>query len=88
MAVSDTDCVAVHASVTATRVYTLVEASLDGTTGICLYCGAERDGVEPDAERYPCPACGYNWVFGIEQIVLADLFAGRPLRYSQFPSRE
>ena len=38
--------------------------------GYCLECFAEADGVEPDAERYKCEACGAFQVYGVEQIVL------------------
>jgi predicted RNA-binding Zn-ribbon protein involved in translation (DUF1610 family) len=44
--------------------------SEDSNTGFCLACGAEDDGVEPDAERYECPECGAEMVFGAEQILL------------------
>lgn len=53
----------------------LVEDGLGYTeTGLCLACGAERDCVEPDAENYPCEACGEEQVFGAEQIVLLGAF--------------
>ena len=37
--------------------------------GYCLECHDEADGVEPDAERYRCGACGAFQVYGIEAIV-------------------
>lgn len=39
---------------------------LDETySGICLACGETRWGdTEPDAENYPCEACGENKVSG------------------------
>ena len=42
----------------------------DDCTGICLECGNEQDGVEPDAEGYRCECCGKRKVAGAEQIVL------------------
>ena len=30
----------------------------DENAGFCLACGDECDGVEPDARRYECDACG------------------------------
>lgn len=51
-----------------TRVMELVEE--DSNTGICLTCGAEHDGIEPDARRYPCDACGARRVYGAEELLL------------------
>jgi hypothetical protein len=49
----------------------LVEAvERDEDVGFCLACGAERDGVEPDAEGYPCEVCGEADVEGAQQIVM------------------
>lgn len=38
--------------------------------GFCLACGADRDGVEPDARNYRCDECGQMAVFGAEEIML------------------
>ncbi len=41
---------------------------------ICLDCGAEADGCEPDARQYPCAACeargscGDRMVYGAVEI--------------------
>ncbi len=45
----------------------------DDSTGFCLECGAEADGVEPDAEFYTCEVCGVMAVARAEQILLLDL---------------
>lgn len=37
--------------------------------GFCLECGAEVHGVEPDARRYECEACGQPAVFGCEELL-------------------
>ncbi len=50
------------------RVMELVEE--DSNTGLCLACGAEHGGVEPDARRYPCEACGARRVYGAEELLL------------------
>jgi hypothetical protein len=42
----------------------------DGTVGFCLGCGCEAFGVEPDARKYHCDACGKDLVFGAEEIVM------------------
>ena len=44
-----------------------------GNNGICVACGSEQGGVEPDAERYPCESCGKRAVYGIEQAVILQL---------------
>ena len=38
--------------------------------GFCLICGAEVDGVEPDAQNYECEACGAEQVFGADELLL------------------
>lgn len=43
---------------------------LDENIGLCKACGEERDSVEPDAEEYPCEACGESEVYGAEQLLL------------------
>ena len=57
-----------HASVTAERVVEMVEAAISDMTspGICLGCGQDADGVEPDARRYRCEDCRENKVYGAE----------------------
>jgi hypothetical protein len=43
----------------------------DDNIGICMNCGAEHDGVEPDAEGYPCDECGETTVVGFQNLVLS-----------------
>ena len=52
-----------------------LEATLfsDDMEGICIECGAYESPVEPDAENYPCPECGENKVYGLEQAALCGL---------------
>jgi len=38
--------------------------------GFCLKCGEEHSGVEPDARKYPCEACGARAVYGAEECLL------------------
>jgi hypothetical protein len=59
---------AIHASVTPERVMELVEA--DDCSGICISCGDEASGVEPDARRYVCESCGRPAVYGAEELLL------------------
>lgn len=57
---------------TLSRVLEAVERrahSLDNP-GFCLACGADAEGVEPDAEGYPCEECGEPRVIGAEELLL------------------
>lgn len=42
----------------------------DAYLGFCLECGAQHDGVGPDARRYECSECGMHRVYGAEEILL------------------
>ena len=42
----------------------------DDNEGICLSCGEHAYGVEPDARKYPCEACGQRHVYGAQEIIL------------------
>ena len=44
-------------------------SSLDNP-GFCLCCGCEADGVEPDARKYKCEACGAPAVDGAEELLM------------------
>jgi len=60
-----------HPSVTAERIVEACErraGSLDNP-GICLACGADVEGVEPDARRYACEVCGERQVYGVEELL-------------------
>jgi len=46
----------------------------DNTTGFCLACGEENDGVEPDAGKYTCETCHMPKVYGAEQLILMNLY--------------
>jgi len=58
----------IHSSITLARVLAL--AAEDDYIGVCVHCGAETSGVEPDAREYPCLMCGHQSVFGAEQIAV------------------
>lgn len=61
-----------HESLTDDRIIDAVErhrTSLDNP-GFCLACGAEADGVEPDARDYECEGCGQHQVFGAEELLM------------------
>ena len=61
-----------HASITLTRVMEAINE--DEYPGLCIRCGADTSGVEPDAERYPCDECGAEAVYGAEQLILCGLY--------------
>ena len=42
----------------------------DDDRGFCLECGAEAYGVEPDARKYECEACGAHAVYGAQELLL------------------
>ena len=50
----------------------IVEAVESGEyMGFCVECGAEVDGVEPDARHYQCPECGKRAVYGAEELLMS-----------------
>lgn len=49
------------------RVMGAIEA--DDNIGFCIACGAEADGVEPDAREYKCEACGKPKVYGAQEFL-------------------
>lgn len=61
-----------HPSVTTERVTEAIQRSrqLFGNPGFCIQCGEETEGVEPDASRYECEACGEPGVYGAEELLI------------------
>lgn len=57
------------AKVTLEQVMTAVESG--DWIGICITCGYEQEGVEPDARKYKCEDCGERKVYGAEELLLA-----------------
>ena len=45
-------------------------SSGEDTTGVCVKCGEDQCGVEPDASGYKCESCGERSVMGAEEIIL------------------
>ena len=54
--------------ITIERIMQAVQA--DDNLGFCLACGADADGVEPDAEGYECEECGASKVMGAENCLI------------------
>jgi hypothetical protein len=68
----------IHPSVTEELVLRNVERrnlTLDNP-GICIACGNEQDGCEPDARRYECEACGERKVYGAEELLISGMYHG------------
>ena len=64
----------VHKNITADAV---LEAATSGeSAGFCIACGAQTDGVEPDAREYRCDECGQPTVYGAEELLLEGLVHG------------
>lgn len=42
----------------------------DDSLGLCVECGEEAGGVEPDARRYRCECCGKMGVYGAEELLV------------------
>lgn len=62
----------VHASVTLERIAKACEremCTLDNP-GICIACGEDADGCEPDARKYECEACGERAVYGAAELAM------------------
>lgn len=57
------------------RTFTIEEVTdaRNSQSGLCLSCGAEQPGVEPDAREYTCESCDEDAVFGAEEIMLMGL---------------
>jgi hypothetical protein len=62
----------IHKSVTTARIIAACEESTFGmgNPGICIACGDDADGCEPDAERYTCEGCGEAAVYGTESLLM------------------
>jgi hypothetical protein len=67
------DGINTHPSVTKDRIVAAVEAARRylENPGICICCGVDTEGVEPDARQYECEACGEPGVYGAEELLLS-----------------
>lgn len=48
---------------------TITNRHIDESIGICIECGAEQYGCEPDARNYVCESCFIPAVFGSEELL-------------------
>lgn len=62
----------IHRTVTVARVTEAVKRASRTTEnpGFCVVCGADADGVEPDARAYTCDECGARGVYGAEELLM------------------
>lgn len=62
----------IHKSITQDRILEAIERynTVLDNPGFCIRCGADADGVEPDARQYQCEACGAQGVYGAEELML------------------
>ena len=69
-----------HPSITEDRITALCMRQLTTTDnpGVCLNCGEEAYGCEPDAEGYTCESCGESCVMGADQILIAGCYHPDP----------
>lgn len=60
-----------HPTLTNAVIEDAARRSMFGTDnpGFCIECGAEVDGVEPDARGYSCDECGAAAVYGAEELL-------------------
>jgi hypothetical protein len=65
----------VHKSITFERIQDILLN--DDCTGICIDCGEEVMGVEPDARGYTCDCCGAPAVYGAEELLITGAFHDR-----------
>lgn len=80
----------IHPSVTEKRVIARMEAEMYtlANPGICLACGADRDGCESDATNYECHDCGDHMVFGAGEIMLMGHYVRPVTRITLTPRPE
>lgn len=61
----------IHPSITTDRIVNICEhGDLLDNPGICIACGEDADGVEPDAREYVCETCEKPAVYGVLELLL------------------
>jgi hypothetical protein len=43
--------------------------------GLCIFCGEEHSGKEPDARKDECESCGKKGVYGMEELIVMGLIS-------------
>ena len=62
----------IHRNVTVDRV--IEDMERDDNAGICLSCGAEAGGIEPDGRGITCEVCGESYVYGAEELIIQEWY--------------
>lgn len=77
-----------HESITEDRVVAMCmrTARTVDNPGMCLACGSEQDGCDPDAEGDTCDECGESCVMGAEQILIAGAYHPTPAGVARTPA--
>ena len=65
---NNTPTKATRQAITFARVADMCER--DEYEGICLACGEDAYGVEPDARKYECESCGKEKVYGCQELLM------------------
>lgn len=48
----------------------IIEVCSEDYAGLCVNCGAEHSGIEPDARGYKCDDCNQLTVYGAEELMI------------------
>jgi hypothetical protein len=48
----------------------IISACSEDYTGLCVNCGSEHSGIEPDARGYKCDDCEQLTVYGAEELMI------------------
>jgi len=54
-------------AITIARIAAMCER--DEYEGICIACGEDAEGVEPDARKYECESCGEKKVYSCQELL-------------------
>ena len=61
-----------HPSIDEERIMDVCIATAFGlsSSGLCVKCGSDQEGCEPDVRRYKCESCGERAVYGAQELLL------------------
>ena len=61
-----------HKSVTPERIVDACHRQMTtlDNPGLCVACGEDADGCEPDARKVTCECCGEEAVYGAQELLL------------------
>jgi len=66
----------IHESVTESRLSEMAQREMTtlDNPGVCLTCGEEADGCEPDAAGYVCEYCDNHSVYGASEAFMRGYY--------------